>query len=84
MGKLMELLEAGERANGQTGERELGYWHRKKVTYRHEALMDMMLANPRMTYKELGKAFGYAPITIGILASSDAFKALTLNSGSPR
>lgn len=46
-----------------------------KVGFQHEAIIDVMLARPRIMNKELAEAFGYTPGWIGRLINSDAFQA---------
>lgn len=47
----------------------------KKLRYSHEALADMLLANPQMTHKELATAFDRSPVWVGYVIASDAFQA---------
>lgn len=46
-----------------------------KVRYSHDALIDLMLANPTATQTELGAKLGYTGAWISNISASDAFKA---------
>ena len=43
--------------------------------YTHDKLIDTILARPHITIKELAEIFGYTPVGMRILMSSDAFQA---------
>ena len=47
----------------------------KKLTYTHEAMVDLILQEPTVTYKELAEIFGFSEGWIQRVVSSDAFKA---------
>ena len=44
-----------------------------KVSYTHEALADLILANPAVSQNELAAHFGYTPGWISQILASDAF-----------
>lgn len=46
---------------------------KKMIT--HDLIIDYVLANPRATNKDIGAAFGYSAVNIGIIMHSDAFQA---------
>lgn len=46
----------------------------QKVRYSHEALADMILANPTMTQIELAAVFGRSPAWVSYLIASEAFQ----------
>jgi len=46
-----------------------------KVSYTHDAMIDMLVANPWISQNELAKKFGYTVPWISIVINSDAFKA---------
>lgn len=46
----------------------------KKVSYSHDAMIDMIIANPAISGGELAKEFGYTQTWISIIVNSDAFK----------
>jgi plasmid maintenance system antidote protein VapI len=47
----------------------------KKVNYSHQAMIDLILANPGISQNALAAAFGYSPSWISQVISSDAFQA---------
>lgn len=47
---------------------------RAKVNFTHRALIDAMIANPRLTTNELAKMFDYTPSWVSIVINSDAFR----------
>lgn len=46
-----------------------------KIRYTHDAMIDMIIANPRVSQNELGRQFGYTAAWVSTIMSSDAFKA---------
>lgn len=46
-----------------------------KVSYTHEAMIDLLLANPALSQQELAAHFGYSASWICQILSSDAFQA---------
>ena len=46
----------------------------KKVSYTHDGMVDLIVANPGITGKELADTFGYSQTWISIIINSDAFK----------
>lgn len=46
-----------------------------RVTYTHDAMIDMILANPAISQNELAKRFGYSVPWISRIRNSDAFLA---------
>jgi len=46
----------------------------QKVSYTHDAMIDMLVANPGISQGELAAHFGYTPAWISTIMSSDAFK----------
>ena len=47
----------------------------QKIRYTHDAAIDVILANPSITQKELARMFDRTEAWVGILVNSDAFKA---------
>lgn len=47
----------------------------KTLTYTHEAMVDLILQEPTVTYKELATIFGFSEGWISRVVGSDAFKA---------
>lgn len=47
----------------------------KKVRYSHDAMIDIIIANPWVHQNELAAHFGYSPAWISIVMSTDMFKA---------
>lgn len=47
----------------------------QKVSYSHDGMIDMLIANPSMTNRQLALRFGYSEVWISRVKSSDAFKA---------
>lgn len=47
----------------------------KKLTYTHEAMIDLILQEPTVTYKELAEIFGFSEGWIARVVGSDAFTA---------
>lgn len=46
-----------------------------KVSYTHDAMIDTIIANPRISQGELAALFGYTQPWVSQIMSSDAFKA---------
>lgn len=46
-----------------------------KMRYRHEAIADMMLANPMANQNEIAEKLGYTPSWLSTVINSDSFKA---------
>ena len=46
-----------------------------KVTYTHDAMIDVILQEPTVTTKELSELFGYSPAWVSRILASDAFQA---------
>lgn len=47
----------------------------EKVRYTHDAMIDMLIAQPSISQNELASRFGYTPAWVSLVMSSDAFKA---------
>lgn len=47
----------------------------QKVSYTHDAVIDMIIANPRVSNQQLAAVFGYTGAWMSMIRSSDAFKA---------
>lgn len=47
----------------------------KKVTYTHDAMIDLILQNPQMTQDQIGVYFGYTQGWVSRVFGSDAFQA---------
>ena len=47
----------------------------RRVRYTHDALIDMIIANPAISQGELAKAFGYTQGWLSRVMNSDAFQA---------
>lgn len=47
----------------------------QKTNYSHEALADIILANPQATHKELAVMFDRTPMWVSYVINSDAFQA---------
>jgi len=46
----------------------------QKVRYTHEALIDVIIANPAISQRELSKHFGFTEAWMSIIINSDAFQ----------
>ena len=46
-----------------------------KLTYTHEAMVDLILQEPTVTHKELGEVFGFSPGWVARVVASDSFQA---------
>jgi len=46
----------------------------EKVGYSHDAMIDLLVANPRITQNAIASYFGYTPPWVSRIMSSDAFK----------
>lgn len=46
----------------------------QKVRYTHDALVDIIVANPAVTQREMAATFGYTEAWMSIIINSDAFK----------
>jgi hypothetical protein len=46
-----------------------------RLTYTHDAMIDLILAEPTVSYAELAEIFGFSQRWISHVVSSDAFKA---------
>lgn len=55
---------------------EAGQTHNavRKVNYTHDAMIDLIIANPSINQGEIAAAFGYTETWISLVFSSDAFK----------
>lgn len=47
----------------------------KRLNYTHEAMVDLIIADPTVTTAELAELFGYSPAWIRRVAVSDSFQA---------
>jgi hypothetical protein len=47
----------------------------KKVNWSHDAMIDLLIANPAMSQGELAAAFGYTQSWVSLVMSSDAFRS---------
>jgi len=47
----------------------------QKVAYSHDALIDLIIANPRITQAQMAATFGYTTTWISRIIGSDAFQA---------
>lgn len=45
-----------------------------KVRYSHDAMIDMIIANPWVSQNKLAEVFGYTPAWVSLVMSSNAFK----------
>ena len=73
---LLTKRDLGDRLRAFLGATSMGgYYELQKLRYTHDAAIDMILANPSITQKELAKIFDRTPAWVGILVNSDAFKA---------
>jgi hypothetical protein len=73
---LAGLGEAGEGEETSPGVR-YAYQEGKaitKVRYSHDAMIDMIIANPWVSQNHLAQVFGYTPAWVSLVMSSDAFK----------
>lgn len=46
----------------------------QKVRYTHDALVDVIVANPAITQREMAATFGYTEAWMSIIINSDAFQ----------
>lgn len=44
-----------------------------KVSYTHDAMIDLIIANPSISQNEIAAHFGYTPTWVSIIFNSDAF-----------
>ena len=64
-----------QRLSGEPESRESGSrGYLEKVRYSHDAMIDVMIAQPRITQNELGLRFGYTAGWVSTIQSSDAFR----------
>ena len=47
----------------------------QKVSITHDAIIDVLIARPDFTQREIAAQFGYTPSGLGIIVRSDSFKA---------
>lgn len=47
----------------------------QKVSFTHDAIIDLLIAQPHLNQREIAAQFGYTPTGIGIIVRSDSFKA---------
>ena len=47
----------------------------KRLSYTHDAMIDVMVAQPQVSQRELAATFGYSESWVSIIMSSDAFRA---------
>lgn len=47
----------------------------QRVSYTHEAMIDLIIAEPNVTAIELGKVFAFSPGWVSRVIASDAFQA---------
>jgi len=47
----------------------------KRVSYTHDAMIDLIIAEPTLTQSQIGARFGYSRSWINVIMSSDAFKS---------
>lgn len=47
----------------------------KRLTYTHDAMIDLIIQEPTVTHSELAEVFGYSQNWIGRVVNSDAFVA---------
>lgn len=47
----------------------------RKTGYSHEAMIDLILANPSVDQNELAAYFGYSPSWVSMIITSDSFQA---------
>ena len=48
--------------------------HIRTVKYSHDAMIDQLIANPRISQGQLAAYFGYTPAWVSVVLNSDAFK----------
>ena len=51
----------------------------QRVRYTHDAMIDMIIAEPHVSQNTLAARFGYTPAWVSTIMSSDAFKARLAN-----
>ncbi|HNC98909.1 MAG TPA: hypothetical protein PKW90_22435 [Myxococcota bacterium] len=66
---LEELQRAGDAPSGSPERATLG-----KIRYTHDAMIDLVIANPWISQNEIAERFGYSVPWVSIVFSSDAFK----------
>ena len=47
----------------------------KRISYTHEAMIDLIIQRPDVTSKELAEVFGYSQAWVASILSSDSFAA---------
>ncbi len=71
------LAGLGEEEEGTASGVKYAYQEGKaiaKVRYSHDAMIDMIVANPWVSQNHLAQVFGYTPAWVSLVMSSDAFK----------
>ena len=71
----MELEELNEIEGVGDSTREKGQYQLKKTSYSHEALADVILAQPQLGNRELARIFGKTPTWVSYVKNSGAFRA---------
>lgn len=66
---LEELQREGDATPGLPERPQLG-----KIRYTHDAMIDLVIANPWISQNEIAERFGYSVPWVSIVFSSDAFK----------
>lgn len=66
-------LESTEEWNKLGNGRPPG-WGPKKLRYTHDAMVDLLIAQPGISQGELAAAFGYSESWVSLILSSDAFR----------
>lgn len=66
------MTEAMQETRGPSG--ELPSQPIAKLRYTHEAMVDLIIANPAISQNELARRFGYSPAWVSRVLASDAFQ----------
>lgn len=74
-----ETRQVGDGQVEDGGERGPRYRYQEgqaigKVRYSHDAMIDMIVANPWVSQNKLAEVFGYTPAWVSLVMSSNAFK----------
>jgi hypothetical protein len=67
------MMSALEETRGPTG--QLPAQPIAKLNYSHEAMVDLIIANPAISQNELARRFGYSAPWVSRVLASDAFQA---------
>jgi hypothetical protein len=73
------LAEIGRGDDSPEREERVGAKPPAKIRYSHDAMIDLIIAQPGISQNALAVKFGYTPAWVSTIMSSDAFKARLAN-----